>query len=114
MSALTRLAVGSVGLESAVALADLSSENWQNFVLNPQEVLSVPVLRLVSDVEKVRQGQPLFLSDLAGADDFQKGQPVFVKNEKEEFLAWGRLADSVSALRQNPRQPALICGRVLV
>ncbi len=114
MSSLARLEVGSVSLVHAVALDKLAVDNWRNFVLNPEEVLPVPCLRLKAETEKVRKGQSLFLSDLGDTDDLQKGQPVFLKDEKNELLAWGRMADSVSALRENPRQPAVVYGRVLV
>lgn len=114
MSALVRTEIGNLSLEGAVALDVLTGENWKSFVLDPQKILSVPALRLKSDGSKVRAGQPLYLTDLDGTDDFQKGQPVFVTDEKAELLAWGHLADSVDALKQNPRQPAVIYGRVLV
>jgi len=114
MSSLARLEVGSLSLAHTIELEKLAADGWRSFVLNPEEVLCVPSLRLKVETEKVRKGQSLFLSDLGDTDDLQKGQPVFLKDESNELLGWGRMADSVSALRENPRQPAVIYGRVLI
>ncbi len=114
MSALTRTAVGSVTLENAVDLNVLTSENWQKFALAPEKVLALPTLRLLTAEKRLRNGQPLYLSDLDGTDEFPKGQTVLVKDENEKLLAWGHLAESAAALRENPRQPAFVYGRVLV
>lgn len=114
MSALTRTAVGPVTLDDAVDLNALTPENWQKFALAPEKVLALPTLRLLVEEGRVRNGQPLFLADLDGTDEFQKGQPVLVRDENEKLLAWGHLAESAAVLRENPRQPAFVYGRVFV
>ena len=114
MSGLTRTSIGSVTLEDAVDLDALTSENWQKFALAPEKVLALPSLRLKVEEGRVRNGQPLFLSDLDGTDEVPKGQAVLVRDENEKLLAWGHLAESAATLRENPRQPAFVYGRVLV
>jgi tRNA pseudouridine55 synthase len=114
MSALTRTAVGSASLENSVDLNSLTFENWRKFALAPEKVAALPILRLLAEEGRVRNGLPLYLSDLDGADEFQKGQAVLVKNDNEKLIAWGHLAESAAVLRENPRQPAFVYGRVLV
>ncbi len=114
MSSLIRTGVGTVALEQSVLLDALTADNWKDFVLEPQELLGLPVLRLLTEPARVRDGKPLFLSDFDGLVGLEKGQTVFVKNGSDRILAWGHLSESVDFLRKNPGQPAFVYGRVLV
>ncbi|MCI0329433.1 MAG: tRNA pseudouridine(55) synthase TruB [candidate division Zixibacteria bacterium] len=114
MSSLVRIEVGPVTLAQSVSLDGLDPQNWGEHLLFPQDVLGLPVLRLMTEPARVRDGKPLFLSDLDGLDDFEKGQAVFVENGSERILAWGHLAESADFLKKNPSQPAFVYGRVLV
>jgi len=113
MSALVRTEVGLVTLAQTVSLDSLTADHWNNFVLEPQGLLGLPVLRLLAEPAKLRDGKPLFLSDFDGLDDWEKGQVVFVKNGSDRILAWGRLSESSDFLKKNPSQPAFVYGRVL-
>jgi len=114
MSALVRTEVGPVTLAQTVSLDSLTADHWNNFVLEPQGLLGLPVLRLLAEPAKLRDGKPLFFSDFDGLDDLEKGQVVFVKNGSDRILAWGRLSESSDFLKKNPSQPAFVYGRVLV
>ena len=114
MSSLIRTGVGAVKLEQAVRLNSLTADNWKKFVLEPQAVLDLPVLRLLAEPARLRDGKPLFLSDFDSLDGFEKGQTVFVKNGNERILAWGHLSESADFLKENPSLPAFVYGRVLV
>ncbi len=113
MASLVRTEVGPVTLARSISLDGLNLQNWREHLLYPEDILGLPVLRLTTRPAKVREGKPLFLSDLDGIDEYPKGQTVFVRGEGE-LLAWGRLSESADFLKKNPRQPALIYGRVLV
>jgi tRNA pseudouridine55 synthase len=113
MSALVRTAVGPVSLERCVPLDELDPLNWRERLLYPQDVLGLPVLRLLTEPTKVRDGKPLFFADFDGLDDLKKGETVFVKNGRENILAWGQLSESAEFLKKNPSQPAFVYGRVL-
>lgn len=113
MFALVRTEVGPVTLAQAVPLDSLTADNWKNFVLEPQDLLRLPVLRLLAEVSKLRDGKPLFLSDFDGLGDFEKGQTVFVKNGNERIVAWGHLSESADFLKKNPSRPVFVYGRVL-
>ncbi len=113
MSALVRTEVGPVKLEQSVPLDELDPLNWREHLLYPQDFLGLPVLRLLSEPARVRDGKPLFFADFDGLDDLGKGQTVFVKNGNENVLAWGHLSESADFLKKNPRQPAFVYGRVL-
>ena len=114
MSALVRTEVGPVTLGQSVPLDELDRLNWREHLLFPQDVLGLPVLRLLSEPARVRDGKPLFFADFDGLDDLEKGKTVFVKNGSENILAWGRLSESAEFLKKNPDQPAFVYGRVLV
>ena len=114
MSSLIRTEVGPVTLAQAVSLELLTRENWRQFILEPQGLLGLPVLRLLAEPAKLRDGKPLFLSDFDSFGPFGKGQTVFVKNGSERILAWGHLAESADFLKKNPSQPAFVYGRVLI
>lgn len=114
MSSLVRTEVGLVTLGQSVPLDELDPLNWREHLLYPQDVLGLPILRLLSAPAKVRDGKPLFCSDFGGLDDLGKGQTVFVKNGSENILAWGHLSESAEFLKKNPDQPAFVYGRVLV
>ena len=113
MASLVRTEVGPVTLGQSVSFDQMNLQNWREHLLFPQDVLGLPVLRLTAEPAKVRDGKPLFLSDLNDIDDFPKGQTVFVQGVGK-LLAWGRLSESADFLKKNPRQPAFIYGRVLV
>lgn len=113
MSTLVRTEVGPVTLAQAVPLGSLTADNWRNFVLEPQGLLGLPVLRLLAEPARVRDGKPLFLSDFEGLGDFEKGQTVFVKNGSDRILAWGHLSESADFLKKNPSRPVFVYGRVL-
>ncbi len=113
MAALVRTEVGPVTLEQSVPLDEFDSLNWREHLLYPQDILGLPVLRLMAEPAKVRDGKPLMLADLDDLDDYPKGQTVFVRGD-EDLLAWGRLSESADFLKKNPRQPAFLYGRVLV
>jgi tRNA pseudouridine55 synthase len=113
MSALVRTAVGPVSLERCVLLDELDPLTWRERLLYPQDVLGLPVLRLLTEPAKVRDGKPLFFADFDGLDDLKKGETVFVKNGRENILAWGQLSESAEFLKKNPSQPAFVYGRVL-
>lgn len=113
MAALVRAEVGPVTLEQTARLDALAAGSWESFVLNPQDILGLPVLRLAAGGAKVQNGQPLFFSDFEGLGDFEKGQAVFVKNGNERIVAWGHLSESADFLRKNPAQSAFVYGRVL-
>ncbi|HXF48312.1 MAG TPA: tRNA pseudouridine(55) synthase TruB [Verrucomicrobiae bacterium] len=114
MSALMRTEVGPVTLEKGVSLDELDPLNWREHLLYPQDILGVPVLRLLTEPARVRDGKPLFFADFDGLYDLGKGQTVFVKNGSENILAWGKLSESAEFLKKNPAQPAFVYGRVLV
>ncbi len=113
MSALVRTEVGPVKLAKAVSLEELSPLDWREHLLYPQDILGLPVLRLVAEPAKVRDGKPLMLADLEDIDAYPKGQTVFVRGDGE-LLAWGQLSESADFLKTNPRQPAFVYRRVLL
>lgn len=113
MAALVRTEVGPVKLKKAVSLEGVSPLDWREHLLYPPDILGLPVLRLVAEAAKVRDGKPLLFADLDDLDDYPKGQTVFVRGNGE-LLAWGHLSESADFMKKNPRQPAFVYGRVLV
>lgn len=85
---LKRVAVDKLLLENAISLADLTPENWRNYLISPADILTLPQIKLNDeDAAKFMHGRMIESSELS------EDQYVVIRQSTSRTLGVARQID---------------------